>query len=469
MSYGSTTIRRWYDHAPAWIKGVVASAYSVKTMRTRFGVDYRRHRVALERSQWWSLEEVLAYAHGEAERYRDWLIATTPACAALAARTPWRELPLLTKETLRGDSLRFRSAAPEVQRATLLRHTSGTTGTPLEFPVTRDAYQREYAFAWQHRAWHDCPRGVRTATIAGHPVVSTAQTSPPFWIRNLPEKQLLFSSYHMSPVNLPHYARALARFAPALIHGYPSSVALVAAAVIDAGAQVRPRAVITASETLLPHQRETIRNAFGVEPRVWYGNTELAGNIVECPAGRLHNREDHSFVELLDGRGEPAAAGSPARLVVTAYGNRAFGLLRYDTEDLVVPSAEAGCPCGRAGRLIERITGRIEDFVIDAAGNLLGRLDHLFKDAHGVREAQLVQREPGEVIVRIVPVGAPTPALEQPIRAEATLRFAPGTRLRFEYVERLEKTAAGKTRFVVSHVRSAAGSFARLAGDAEGS
>lgn len=458
VSYGSSWVRYLFDNAPHGVRNLITSAYGWKAARKRFGSAFRHATLELERSQWWPTEEAIGRSREEVARFLEWATNAVPRLRGLQP-TPFVDAangwPILRKSELRRASAAF--TAPPGPTPTLERHTSGTTGTPLHFRITHDAFQREYAFAWQHRSWHGCSRRSRTATLAGHPVVPTRQKSPPFWVRNHAENQLIFSSYHMSPGNLHHYAAELARYEPDLVHGYPSSVSLVAAAILDAGVTVRPRAVITASETLLPHQRHVISEAFGIEPRIWYGNTELAGNIVECPQGRLHNREDHSFVEFLDDDDLPAEPGVPARLVVTAWGNRATALVRYDTEDVVVLSPESVCPCGRGGRLVERIVGRVEDFVVDSAGRLLGRLDHLFKDAHGVREAQLVQYKAGAVTIRIVADGPPGPELEAPIRAEAALRFAPGTALSFEYADQLEKTASGKTKFIVSHIKGQPG------------
>lgn len=471
MAYGTSASRALYARAPAWLRSLAATWHSVRVEKQRFGTEFAATLDRLDRTQWLGTPGLTAESRRRAEEFLAEASLLSDYFASLP-RGPLSEglaaVPVLSKSTLRDGSVRLHARDAATHGATVLRHTSGTTGTPLELLVLTRAVERENAFAWQHRSWHGCPRGVRTATLAGHPVAPAGQDRPPFWIRNYAERQLIFSSYHMAPRHLPAYARSLAQFAPELIHGYPSSIALVASAVLDAGLTVRPRTVITASETLLPHQREVIAAAFGTPPRVWYGNTELAGNIVECPEGRLHVREEHSYLEFLDDAGREARAGHPARLVATAFGNRAMFLVRYDTADIAVPSAEASCPCGRGGRLIERVVGRVEDFVIDAAGRLVGRLDHLFKDATGIREAQLVQTEPGALVVRVVPEGEPTPTLEAPIRAEAALRLAPGTRIEFEYVSALEKNPSGKTPFIVSRCRDAAGDRARLAGPTAG-
>jgi phenylacetate-CoA ligase len=117
---------------------------------------------------------------------------------------------------------------------------------------------------------------------------------------------------------------------------------------------------------------------------------------------------------------------------------------------MVTLSANQHSKCGRGGILIERVLGRVEDYVLTADGRLVGRLDHLFKDSLNVLEAQVLQREPGVVIVRLVRSAAYGPADENAIRAEASLRLGSDTVVRFEYVDALPRAANGKTRFIDS-------------------
>lgn len=458
MAYGSERARAFYARAPAWVRSVVATAYGWKTYRTRFGQHYISTRKALERSQYESTEALIERSSVGAQELALHAAKDNSAFARWwgPVDRPWSSRPLLSKSTLREAQESFRAIDRSRLGPLTTRRTSGTSGTPLELLQTVSSVQRENAFAWQHRSWHGCEHGCRTATIAGHPVIPTYQDRPPFWVTNWKENRRIFSSVHMSPAALPLYASALAEFEPELIHGYPSSIALVATAVLNGSFKVRPRAVITASETLLPHQRDLIRDAFGVNPHVWYGNTELAGNIVECPDGRLHVREDHSFVEFLDVDGAPALAGADVRLVATAIGNRASFLLRYDTADLITLSHESKCPCGRAGRLVTQVQGRVEDYVIDARGRLIGRLDHLFKDVRGVHAAQLVQEEPGALTIRVVLAELASGVdVERIVRSEALIRMAPETRIEIEFVPELERGRSGKTPFVISRCDSA--------------
>ena len=103
--------------------------------------------------------------------------------------------------------------------------------------------------------------------------------------------------------------------------------------------------------------------------------------------------------------------------------------------------------------MIERIAGRIEDYIRTPDGRVVGRLDHIFKGVEHVREAQIVQQQDEELRLRIVRVDGFNSHDEQTILAAARERLGPSIRLRCEYVETIERTAAGKFCFVVTEER----------------
>ncbi len=321
-------------------------------------------------------------------------------------------------------------------------NTSGTTGTPLTVRFTKEYHQMEMAFRWRHKAWGDCPYLSSGAYISGHAVVPPNQKQPPYWREDRIEKRLLCSSYHLTPVNLPGYLDALTDFAPDFVHGYPSSVYLLAKQMMDNGiATPRPRAVFTASETLLDFQRSVIERAFGTKAFNWYGTTEFTNNIIECAQGSLHQRPDYGVLELL----------GDGTMIATGLNNRAMPLIRYKVGDRATRGGGT-CACGCAFPLIKRIEGRVEDYVRTPDGRLIGRLDHLFKDVQHVREAQIVQTRLDELVLRIVRAEGFSGKDEQVILKEAHLRLGDSMRIRFEFVDTIERTAGGKFRFIVSQL-----------------
>jgi phenylacetate-CoA ligase len=460
MNYGSSRQRDFYFHLPFAVKNLAATAYGFGQRSARYGARYRHHLAFLEKSQWMSADEL---ARWQQERLIAFIDSAVREVPYYRERTDYHDfakhrdisrLPLLAKKTIRdnSDSIRHPEWREMESRSA---HTSGTSGQALHFPISLDCFQREYAFRALHFAWSGSKvPGERAAFCQGHPVAHYDRREPPFWVRDGANDFLMLSSYHLSPQNLRAYAVELDRFQPRLICGYPSSVYLLALAYKEHGSgRLKPRAAYTTSETLFDSQRRTIAEVFGCQVFDWYGNSEMCANIVECEAGERHLKMEHSFVEILDENDRPVSPGQTGKLVCTGFGNLAFPLIRYDIGDMVTLSANQQSKCGRGGILIDQVDGRVEDYVLAADGRLVGRLDHLFKDSLNVVEAQVVQREPGVVILRLVRSAAYGRADEAAIREEAALRMGSGTFVQFEYVDALPRTANGKIRFVDSSLR----------------
>ncbi len=417
-----------YDTLPVWAQTLVVNAVSARGFRQKYGEVFHAMLARLEHNERKSRDELLAEQQEAARRLLRHAVAHVPA---YKGRSPEKleEWPILDKAAIVAQPEKFLSDEFDPRRLMELR-TSGTTGTPLavRFPV--ETHQTEMAFRWRHKAWGGTPFLSRSAYVAGHPVVPPNQQRPPFWRWDRFEKRLLCSSYHLTADNLPSYQVAFQRYRPDFIHGYPSSLFLLGG--------YQPKAVFTASETLLDFQRAAIERNFGAKVFNWYGNSELTCNIVECAAGNLHYRTDYGVLELLD----------DGTMIVTGLNNPAMPLIRYRVGDRAV--AKAGtCSCGCNFPLIERIEGRIEDYVWTPDGRFVGRLDHLFKDAAHVREAQIVQTRLDEIVIRVVKENGFD---ETPVLAEARQRLGDSIKIRFEYVNTIERAAAGKFRFIVSQL-----------------
>ena len=145
---------------------------------------------------------------------------------------------------------------------------------------------------------------------------------------------------------------------------------------------------------------------------------EQAASASECPAGRLHFNFEIGIVEVLPLGDDPRQG----RLVCTTLVNEAMPFVRYDIQD-VVRLSEEPCPCGRAGVTAESIDGRIESYVKTPAGSLVGRLDHIFKDLHGIRESQIIQKQIDRLVVKVVKSPTFAQSDEQRLAAEFRQRL----------------------------------------------
>ncbi len=432
------TGRRYYDTSPVWLQTVAVQIAGLGTYRRKYGPEFHRFAAALTANERLSRDEslgqqaralraMLIHAKGRVPFYR------AHPCSPDDLAT-W---PVISRSDIAREPHRFLADGFDARRL-MHSHTSGTSGTPLAILFPVGTYQREMAFRWRHKAWAKIGFRSRGAYIAGHAVVPAAQREAPFWRTDLAENRLLMSSYHMNSDTLPRYLRAIGSFRPEFIHGYPSSLYLLAVAARRTGIVPRVRAIFSASETLLTFQREAIEGVFGAKVYNWYGQTELTCNIIECPAGGLHVRPDYGVLEV-----DPDGS-----MICTGLNNPAMPLIRYRTADRVVPG-EGDCSCGCAFPVVASVEGRIEDYIVTAEGFLVGRLDHLFKGCQGVLEAQIVQREVGAIVLRIVRGTSYSQGEEENIRREAVSRLGEQMRIEFEYVDRVERGPGGKFPFIL--------------------
>ena len=360
-----------------------------------------------------------------------------------------KALPIIDKDIVNKHYSEFLLSRPF-----FVGKSSGTTGQPLKVPYSKNVYQKEYAFWWYHRSFGGVNRGDKIATFGGHKIADVNRDKPPFWVFNAAEKQMFFSSYHLSKKNLPHYIRTLNRYRPDFIHGYPSSLYYVAKYILEENIQLnfKPNMVVGSSETTLDFQRKVIEQAFKTKLYVWYGNTEFCGHITECRYGRLHVQPYHSFMRILKKDNTDAKPGETGRLVSTNFANYAFALINYDIKDVVKISESQNCSCDKGGTVLDYVLGRVEDYIITPEGRFVGRLDHLFKDAKYVKNGQIVQNDVDHVIIRIEKEDGYSKKIEEAIEKEAKIRLGKTIDIQFQYVKEMEREPNGKLKFVVQNI-----------------
>lgn len=452
-------VARFYARSPIVVQTAMVTAFGLRERRRRYGGRYRQFLAELRTAQWWSadalqaeqdrrLQETVRFAVERVPYYRRLFGALGIAACDIRTVDDLSVLPLLDKETVRGESDAF-TPHPSTERL-LPSTTGGTTGTPLRYFVSLDALRYNYAtYEARFRNWAGVRFGERMASINGRVIVPASRHRPPFWRHNPAFNQLYLSAYHLSPSHLPAYVDKLRRFRPAVVVGYVSSVQLLSRYLHDSGriGEVTPRAVLVSSETLFPEVRAEIETAFCCPVFDGYSLGELTAFISQCPEGSMHVSPEYGVVEyVLDGHGR-------SELVTTGLFNRGTVLLRYRTGDLAEPVAQS-CSCGRQLPRTSAIAGRVDDAVVTSQGVRVGPapLSLAFQSCRGVREAQIVQHHPGQATVLLVT----TPDFDEQqgthLRSELAARLGPDMHLDFEHVDAIPRTSAGKRRLIVSSV-----------------
>ncbi|MCR9095927.1 MAG: hypothetical protein NXI30_17025 [bacterium] len=417
-------------------------------MKSGTGPREELHRIQLAR-----LLDLLQRARDHVPYYRD-LALTWPSPDGdpeAAIRDILDRLPILEKSDYRASPERF--LAEDVPRDQLVEgKTSGTTGTALPLWWTPEALAEEFVALWRGRMWAGIELYDRHLTFGGQILVPHEAKRPPFWRYNAWNRQTLFSLYHMTAEHLPHYIDAIHRFEAAYVQGYPSSLHLIARAMLEADRPLsrgRLKAVLTSSESLLAFQRASIEDAFGAPIVDRYGSSEFVVSMASCPEGRLHVDMEFGLVEVeVEEETEDYVRGP---LLVTGLSRAATPFVRYRIGDVATRSKHA-CPCGRPGDAFLEIDGRVEDYVVTPDGRFIGRLDHVFKEQLDVAEAQVLQASKDAIDVLIVPRGSWDERSEASLIKEFRSRLGEEIRIDLRFVAEIPREANGKFRAVKSSV-----------------
>jgi phenylacetate-CoA ligase len=214
-----------------------------------------------------------------------------------------------------------------------------------------------------------------------------------------------------------------------------------------------PKLVATGAENVLDYQRRDIVAYTGAVLTDQYGLSEGCGNASQCPEFVYHEDFEFGVLECVD----PVRLGdgrTKGRIVCTGFANPAFPFIRYDTGDIGIWADPAkACPCGRQSRVLTSIEGRNDDYVVTPEGNRIMRFDYIFKDTTNVRESQIVQQKPGEIMVRVVRRPSYTARDEEYITKQVHHWISSRLGVRFEYVEGIERESNGKFKAVMSLMR----------------
>jgi phenylacetate-CoA ligase len=360
---------------------------------------------------------------------------------------------VLSKDTLRDNTKEFISEDACIKKKVFI-NTSGTSGTPLRIAASAESIQYNYAFFSRVLGWAGVKLGDRSATFAGRVFIPSRQKGPPYWRNNTSLNNILFSSYNISERTIPAYIEALSSFNPVYIDSYPSAIYEISKYINEnmVAHAIRPMAIITSSETLHDYQRSSIEKAFECRVFDHLGSAEMVTLISQCEHGSYHVNPEYGLFEILNHDGRPVQAGSSGELVCTGFINMAMPLIRYSLGDTVSLS-ESKCGCGRAFPVVNEITGRTDDLIIACDGSKVGRLDPIFKGVEqNIKEAQIVQKEIGKIVINIVPSGDQESVNAKQIVRELRRRTGECMDIRINYLESINKTKAGKFRSVISEL-----------------
>lgn len=462
--YPWLTTERLYGRLPIAVQNAFVAQHGRRIRRERFGPEFDRLSRLLEESERWTREELRAYQESRLRDIVRHAYATVPYYRDLFDRLRLRpedirsiedlaKLPPLTRSEVAANADRMLSRA--VERKTLRSETtSGTSGSPLTVYWDRSICLMNSACYMRARRWAGAPFGMRYATITGRSLVPLKQKRPPFWRHNPAWNQVMFSSLHLSEINLVHYVRALRECGIEALEAYPASAYILARFLEARNEHLPLKAVMTTGEPLFPEERRVIEERFRTRVFDQYAQAERVVFSCECESHEGHHiYEEYGITEFLNDGGEPVPAGTPGRITGTTLHNMAMPLIRYTFGDVGTPS-ERQCACGRTLALLDGLTSRDEDILVAPDGRLIPPIMVSWapRIVQGVSDWQLVQERRDELTARFV-VDRPLSETDREwLKTYFAGRLGPDMRVVIEQVDEIPLSSRGKHRRVVSTV-----------------
>jgi len=270
------------------------------------------------------------------------------------------------------------------------------------------------------------------------------------------QKLGLFRRYYV-PLEWPpeRQLSEILRFKPQIINAYPSALHLLARTVTrDQAKKLRLKFLLSNSELLTRHIRESLEEVFQCKVYDDYSCLEFSAIAFECRMQSLHIASDNVIVEILDGDGNQLPPGEQGRIVITALNNYAMPYIRYEIGDIGILSDEI-CPCGRRFPVLKSIVGRCDDFVVMPSGRLIDPQTAVFQIEviPEVKEFRVIQGKDYKITVNIITQeGAEFVRIEDQIKKKLGSVFNDSLRVDVNQVSILERGTTGKHRSVISHI-----------------
>ena len=374
---------------------------------------------------------------------------TVPFYANLKGRNVTiADFPVIEKKDIRGREEEFVSSTADKSKISWAR-TSGSTGEPFRFG--RSEFDYTYATLWRGLLRYGIRPGDKRVLVKG--VDESAQVS---WRTRLRRRiygwvnRCIVVDAHFlakSEANILFELKRIVAYKPDYLHGYVSSIYLLARTADEHGinlAALKVKAIVTESEKCHSFQRVVMERVFNAPVVENYGCVEFGMIAQPAKDGSLCVNEDHVLVE----------ADNEGNAIITNLDEYAFPLIRFKNGDkLKLGPVHAELPY----RTVAELDGRSAETIhLPQGGSLQGYIVMypISKHMTVLKAYQVYQPDVGHLKIRLQPTAETVPqAVQDQIVSEMREIVGRGMAIGIEIVSAIPLTKRGKRAFVVSDVR----------------
>ena len=430
------------------------------------GTNYNMVHDFYKDAQWWGKEKIeewqlkrlqhmISYAYENTDGYHQLYDEAYIKPSDIQRLDDITVLPFTTKELIRENIDKF-TVSKDVAGRLFRKSTGGSTGKPFVFFADTKNAVAEYGFmynAWESIGWKESDIGV---TLRGKYV-----GDPNNLIVKTGYNRYAISSIYITEENYSKYIQAIQNTKVSFIHCYPSSLIEFAKLVVmhnDSKQLESIKHLFVSSEALYEWQKEIIRKAFpNAKIMHWYGHGERAVWAPWCENNeKFHINPFYGYCEIIDGT-RPVSIGETGEIVGTSFWMNGTLFIRYRTKDFATRGADRCELCGREFKLIDKIEGRLQEYLVGRDGRKISISVWDCHFMHGkifehIEHFRFIQYEFGKLQLAIVPSAFYTEEEEKMLLQELNDFFGLDFEVEIKHVKELSKTKAGKFSLVEQHL-----------------
>ena len=436
-------VRKLYIKLPQFVKEEIANIEAYKRDSCRRGRLYNDlyNKISInnifeedyDKTINQKINEFLEYAKDFIPAYKDLTFKKLP------------DVPILEKLLYRKNQFDYISS--EIGKKELvLGRTSGSSGTPLSFYLSRLCYNYNYLYNDKILEYWGCDLKRNRARCSGVITCDTQKTTPPYWVYIKRYKQLQLSIYNITNDSVKDYIYAINKYKVAFGTGYPSAwISLAKCAIKNDLEAPRIDVIITDSESITETQKKVINKVFGSKVFGTYGTSETGNIAIQCECGNYHINPLMAYVETVDENGRETE--EEGDILITTLLDKRTPLFRYRVGDKGI-LRKGRCQCGLSSQYLTNITGRVEDYVV-IDGKKITRLSAPFQKAKNIIAAQIIQDSNSRLLIKYISGDEFKRENIDEVIDDIRLLVGKKIEIKSENTGKLERTANGKVKFII--------------------
>ena len=409
-------------------------------------------RESTEKLQWERLVDIIRYAYEYSDYYRD-LFDGHGINVEQFDKKEFSKIPVLTKDLIRESTEQILNKEFSTEQLVVAK-TGGSTGKALTIYFDKRWQEIRTADMLRGNSWANWNMGDKCAAIWGNPPVP--HTFKEHAWHKLIDRMIYLDTMNMNVKSMGDFVRLWDKENPSVIFGHSHSIYIFAKYLHDNQVKhLRPKGIISTSMMLIKQERELIEKVFSCKVTDRYGCEEVGLIASECKQhDGMHLNIEHLYIEFLDDQNNPVKLGEPGKIVVTDLFNHAMPLIRYRVEDVGVLT-ERQCICGRKTPMMEKLTGRVADFIKHINGSLVAGVslvERTLTAYEGIEQMQIVQDKLEQIVLNVVKAPTYNEETEKKVLDEFRAVFGDRVDININYIDRIPQESSGKYRFSICNV-----------------